>query len=334
MGTRHNKILYLKISLLLIIVLLGGLAFFGCTGVGTVPKGWSGGAIADDTLFVGSTVGKLVAVSTSNGSQLWTASLKSPVSSSSGFGCAPASTAVVIYGTPVINEDLIYVGGYIPLSGEDRGIVFAYNAGRDEPSWLYPKQGVLDGGVVGGLVLSQGKIYFGSTDGKVYALEAEGLFEKWQFETGDKIWSTPTIDGDTLFIGSFDNKLYALSTSDGSKKWEFETEGAIVATPLVYNNTVYIGSFDRHLYAVDATDGSLRWKFPAIEEDTLPRNWFWAKPVGHNDVVYAGCLDGKVYALDAKNGDKLVEFELGSPVTSSPVLVDNSIIVATEDGAV
>ena len=86
------------------------------------------------------------------------------------------------------------------------------------------------------------------------------------FETGDKVWGTPYISGDTLYIGSFDKKLYALSSADGSTKWEFKTEGAIVATPLVYDNTVYIGSFDRHLYALDPADGSLRWKF-------LAENW-------------------------------------------------------------
>ena len=141
-------------------------------------------------------------------------------------------------------------------------------------------------------------------------------------------------------IGSFDKKLYSMDAADGSKKWEFETEGTIVSTPLIYENTVYIGSFDRYLYAIDASTGKLKWKF-------LAENWFWAKPVVYNDTVYAGGLDGKVYALKAATGEKLHdEFDLGGPkiflgnikkpvpVNSSPVLVGNLIIVATEDGVV
>jgi outer membrane protein assembly factor BamB len=321
-----------KISLLLLVFLLTGLFLSGCIGGSRATiGGWSGGTISDSTLFIGSMEGKLVAVNITDSSLLWTASLPSPVSGGNALGCATTSTPVAMYGSPVVvkqeTEDLIYVGGYIPVSGGGTGRVFAYNMDRAEPSWLYPKQGVLDGGIIGGLVLSEGRIYFGTSDGKVYALEAEGLFEVWQFQTGDKIWSTPAVDGDTLYIGSFDKKLYALNTADGSKKWEFAAGGSIVTTPVVYDNTVYFGSFDRYLYALNASDGSLRWKFMA-------KNWFWANAEVYNGVVYAACLDGKVYALDAENGDVQMEFDLGDPISSSPVLVDDLLVVATETGVI
>jgi len=324
--TRFSKRLLFKVSLLLLILLLGGLVFSGCrAGLGAVPRGWSGGIIADETLYLGSMKGELVALRTSDGSRLWAVHLEKPSEEGGGFGCAPASTAVAIYGSPAIAEGkgLIYVGGY-------NGKIYAFSqeGERDEPRWIYPRQGYIGGPIIGGIIVEQGKLYFGSANQKVYALDADG-FKEWEFETGDKIWSTPVINGDALYIGSFDKKLYALKTADGSKKWEFETEGAIVSTPLVHDDTVYIGSFDRYLYAVDAADGSLKWKF-------LADNWFWAKLVVHNDVVYAACLDGKVYALDAEGGSKeqVKFFDLGSPVSSSPVLVDDLLIVATEEGVI
>ncbi len=339
MGTGHRTVSVFKALLLLVILLMVVLAVFGCTGTGTIPKGWSGGVIVDDTLFVGSMEGKLVAVSTDNGSQLWPpVSLESPATSG-GFGCAPASTSVAIYGSPAVaaDLDLVYVGGYI--SQNTNGIIYAFDRDepRGEPRWVYPRQGTLGGHIVGGLVVAEGKVYFGCSDGKVYALDAADGYKEWEFETGDKIWSTPVIDGDTLFVGSFDKKLYAIDTTTVKEKWgkPFETEGAIVSTPVVYNNAVYFGSFDRHLYAVNITSGKQIWKFPANEEDkSKSGNWFWAKPVIYNGVVYAACLDGKVYALNAESGDKVVEFDLGSPVSSSPVLAGSSIIVATEGGAV
>ncbi len=339
MGTGRNTTLLVKIPLLLVILLLSGLASSSCTGVSTIPKGWSGGVIADDTLFVGSREGKLVAANITDGSRLWAVPLESSEAAGGSFGCAPASTSVAIYGSPAVaaDLDLVYIGGYI--SQNTNGIIYAFDRDepRDEPRWVYPRQGTLGGHIVGGLVVAEGRVYFGSSDGMVYALDAAEGYKEWVFETSDKIWSTPAIDGDTLFIGSFDNKLYAIDTTTGRQKWEqpFETEGAIVSTPVVHDNTVYFGSFDRHLYAVNITNGKQIWKFPANDEgESEPANWFWAKPVIYNDVVYAACLDGKVYALDAKSGDKLVEFDLGSPVSSSPVLVGNSIIVATEGGVV
>jgi outer membrane protein assembly factor BamB len=138
-----------------------------------------------------------------------------------------------------------------------------------------------------------------------------------------------------LFVGSFDKKLYALNVADGSKLWEFEAEGAIASSPLVYDNTVYIGSFDRHLYAVDTVSGKQVWRFPAGDEgEGIPGNWFWAKPVAYNGVIYAANLDGKVYALDAERGDKLNEFDLGGPISSSPVIVNGAVIFASQRGLI
>ena len=56
--------------------------------------------------------------------------------------------------------------------------------------------------------------------------------------------------------------------------------------------------------------------------------------IAYNNIVYAGCLDGRVYALDAQNGNKVEEFDLGSPVASSPVLVGKTIFIAAEDGKI
>ena len=49
MGIRHYRILLGKVLLLLVIMLVGGLAFFGCATRGTIPEGWSGVEIADNT---------------------------------------------------------------------------------------------------------------------------------------------------------------------------------------------------------------------------------------------------------------------------------------------
>lgn len=310
-----------RILLLLVMLVLAGVTVFGCAPVGSQPKGWSGGTIADGALFFGSMKGEVIALNTSDGSRLWEITLETS-KPAGGFGCAPASTTVAIYGTPAVAEDLVYVGGY-------NGKIYAISS-----STRLFKEKHLNGGdpkpIVGGPVVALGKVYVGSSNGKVYALDRVSLDTVWEFPTGGKIWSTPAIDGETLYIGSFDKKLYALDATDGSQKWEpFEAGGAIVSTPVVYNNTIYFGSFDRHIYAVNATDGSLKWK-----AEVEAGSWFWARPVVSNNTVYAPCLDGKVYALDAESGGKVAEFDLESPVSSSPVLVDSSIIIATEEGKV
>ena len=323
MWIRHSRKLTGKIFLWLVILLLGGLVFSGCTG-GAQPKGWSGGTIDNGTLFLGSMEGKLVAIDLSNHTQLWEIPLETS-KPSGGFtcGCAPTTTSVAIYGNPAVGGELVYVGGH-------NGKIYAFN-----PSTGLSKDRYLDESkpkpIVGGPVLALGKVYIGSSDGKLYALDPATLDKEWEFhEAENKIWSTPVIDGDTIFIGSLDKKLYALNATNGAKKWEFATEGAITSTPVVYNDMVYIGSLDRHIYAIETTSGKLRWK-SEVEAD----NWFWATPIAYNDVIYAPCLDGKVYLLNAKNGNEIRDaIDLDSPVPSWPVLVGKSIIIASQEGRI
>jgi outer membrane protein assembly factor BamB len=322
--------------LLLVSLLLITLTVLGCVGIRTSPEGGSGGTIADGSIFLCPTLkqaggfgcsapvvtGKLVALDTSNGNRLWEVSLEPSTPASGGFGCAQSATPVAIYGNPAVAGELVYVGGY-------NGKVYAVNASSGALRWVYPREGTLQA-IVGGVITALDRLYFACADGKVYALDAETGDKQWEFATGGKIWATPAIDGETLYIGSFDKKLYALDAITGQEKWEqpFETEGAIASSPLVYDGMVYIGSFDRYFYAVDAASGSKEWQF-------LAEKWFWTKAVAYNGTVYVGCLDGKVYALDAETGDEVVAaIDLESPVYSWPVLVDDKVIIASEEGKV
>jgi outer membrane protein assembly factor BamB len=239
--------------------------------------------------------------------------------------------AIAIYASPGVAEDLVYIGGY-------DGKVYAYQLAdgklRGQPLWTYPRQGNLGGSIIGGLTVADGKLYFGTANGTVYALTAAEGYEEWSYDIGKKIWSALAIEGDTLYIGSFDKKVYALNAATGAKKWEFETGGAISATPLVKDGKIYIGSYDRHLYALD-TSGKLVWKFPADDATDAPSNWFWVSPIVHNDVIYAPCLDGKVYVLNALTGSYIDTIDLRPDtanidvaISSSPILINNMMVVA------
>lgn len=315
-----------RIALLSVLLVIIAVVTFGCIR-GLAPIGWSGGVVSDGTLYVGSKEGRLVAVNLADESRLWSIPLKSTAQPgffgcspyTGGGGCGAGSAGVAIYGTPVIYEGKVYIGGY-------NGKFYSYDITSIQLDDVYPPEGNLEP-IVGGAAAAHGKVYFGNTDGNLYALGASNLLLEWKFPTGDKIWATPAINGDTVYIGSFDNKLYAVNAHDGSQRWQFQAEGAIAATPLVYDDTIFIGSFDRNMYALNAADGSIKWQFAGS-------NWFWAQPVIHNDVLYAGCLDGNVYVLDVGTGRLITEFELDSPVSSTPVVVDDSVVFASREGVV
>lgn len=116
---------------------------------------------------------------------------------------------------------------------------------------------------------SDGTVYFGCWDTKVYALSQQGNVV-WTFSTQGTIKGSPTLAFNassgthTLYIGSDDDSLYALAAADGALLWSYTTGGNIDGKPLaddtVANGTVYFGSADGKLRAVRA-DGSLGWEY-------------------------------------------------------------------------
>jgi outer membrane protein assembly factor BamB len=305
-----------RITLLAVMVITIGAAAFGCIS-GITAKGWSGGAVSDNVIFVGTMEGRLVALNLIDDGRKWSEPLK-----------AAGSGAVAIYGTPVFEGELVYIAGY-------NGKIYAYNTATLSVRWVYPREGYLPP-IVGGLIVNNGKLFVGVSSGtidgekvkgRVYALDATTGDPLWNFDTGDKIWATPAISDGTLYIGSFDKKLYALNTADGTKKWEFATGGSIMSTPLIYNNTLYFGSLDRYFYAVNMADQSLKWK-------VMSDKGFWAEPVVADGKIFVGGLDNNAYVFKVDTGELLAAIDMKSPIASKPVLVDNSVIFANRKGLV
>ena len=71
---------------------------------------------------------------------------------------------------------------------------------------------------------SDGTVYVGNDDGKVYALNGVTGAKRWEFLTRSRVGSSPAIGSDgTVYVGA-DNKVYALNGATGAKKWESQIE--------------------------------------------------------------------------------------------------------------
>lgn len=335
-----------KILLILALLCLLGLGVFGCRGA--QPQGWSGAVAYDGILYIGSMDGNIVAVNPSARSQGFSFPAEGewacPVKFSGSRGqtaCASAVAQGNIYGTPSVAEDFVYVG--VCDSKTLEGKVFAINPlirirGIDFPAWtegewIYPPpqisgtKGAQFGAVVGTPVIAGDAVYVGTSEGKVYALDAEKGYCKWQFELEGKIWASPAAQDDIVCIGNFDGELCALSTQDGHLLWKFEAPAAIASSPVICDDCVFFGSFDCCLYAIDVDSGEEKWRFQG-------GNWFWTCPLVDGDTVYASCLDHKVYAIEVKTGKELWQFDAGDPIASAPVLVGDLLVVASQSGEV
>jgi outer membrane protein assembly factor BamB len=72
----------------------------------------------------------------------------------------------------------------------------------------------------------------------------------WEFETGDRIWSSPAIteNSEVLFFGSLDSHIYGLDIYTGIQTWKFPTMNIIDSSPCIASNMLFIGGRDGILY--------------------------------------------------------------------------------------
>jgi outer membrane protein assembly factor BamB len=331
-----------KISLLITVILLA--ACTGCispTGTSTgcggpSAQGWSGFASENGIIYFGSVDGDLLAVNPSARSRglsfpsnegEWISTEVKSAAPAGGFcgpmlSCGQGTGGTIIYSSPVVSEKYVYIPTY---SGND-GQLYSLFLDTGVLWQIYPRQGAGIGKVVGNIVLDNGTIYITSSNGSVYAIEAENVVKKWETKiTDQRIWTSPAVSDGVVYVGSYDGTLNALDAENGTNLWQKELPTSMASSPVCYEDTLLYGGFDRYLYALDKDDGSLLWRFKG-------ENWFWAAPVVEGTTVYAACLDKTLYALDLTTGKELWRFTIDDPIVARPVLTGNRLVIVSESG--
>jgi len=177
-----------------------------------------------------------------------------------------------------------------------------------------------------------GRIYVGSNDGTLYALETADARRVWKQEVG-AVSSRPLVHRGRVYVGTDDGTLYCIDEMDGSIRWQYESRGAILEPPVVVEDSILFANEADHVYALDRQTGDVRWqyKIETPEEFTL-RGHAGITLLG--DLAVTGFSDGSLVALRAASGTVAwaVSLKEGeerfTDVDSTPVLVDN-VLYAT-----
>ena len=77
---------------------------------------------------------------------------------------------------------------------------------------------------------------------------AEPARALWQFTTRGRVDSSPVVVGGRVFFGSADGRLYAVDVASGKEVWKFEGGGSFTASPAVAAGRLVIGTDDGNLY--------------------------------------------------------------------------------------
>jgi outer membrane protein assembly factor BamB len=171
---------------------------------------------------------------------------------------------------------------------------------------------------------------------------------KWKFHTNGMVLSSPAVSVGMVYFGSTDGRLYALDSASGQEKWRFETKSRITSSPAVANGVVYFGAYNGLFYAVDAANGKLKWQFetlgehryvgthlhgsqPVAEPMPDPFDFYLSSPVIWNGAVFFGSGDGNIYNLNAASGAVNWKFKTGDVVHASPAIANGTVFIGSWD---
>lgn len=246
--------------------------------------------VVNGTVFVGSNDGNLYALDTEMGDQQWT------------FETGSISSISIYKNLKRLN-----LGGI-------SGIRNLYTG----PTPVQSSPTVVDG-----------TVFVGSSDGNLYAVDAETGDQQWTFETGTRVEFggpvrySPTVVNGTVFVSVDYRNLYAVDAETGTKEWAFETATSVGSSPTVVDGTVFIGS-DGKLSAVNVKTGEEQWTFEADYGDP-------SSPTVVDETVFIGFEDANLYAVNAETGSEIWAFETGEDVRSSPTVVGETVFVGSDD---
>ncbi|MEM0931007.1 MAG: PQQ-binding-like beta-propeller repeat protein [Bacteroidota bacterium] len=156
---------------------------------------------------------------------------------------------------------------------------------------------------------------------------------RWKFKTGDRVYSTPLIDGNRLYFGSGDMHLYALELETGKLLWKYKTKGKVHSSPFLYDNNIFFSSTDGNVYCLDKTDGALQWKFASDGEKQYGLwDYYLSSPQVKENRVYLGSGDNHIYAIDARYGQLIWKYKTNDVVHADPVIYKEAVYIGSFDG--
>lgn len=214
-----------------------------------------------------------------------------------------------------------------------------------EPSVLWHYQA--DTAVYHTPVACNGRIYFSSYKGGVFAIDYEGN-ELWSKHLVREIREDGTSRmerfdapiscfGSTVLIGSMSGKLFAFDGETGDEVWTYDVGGPVLgtvnllrsATEDVSDRAFVISQDDGSLHAIDLETGKRVWKTESIDRcDGSPS-------VKNGKIVFGSCA-AALHVFSATDGQLLrnIEFDPDSQVAGGIALVDESAYSGSHSGHV
>jgi outer membrane protein assembly factor BamB len=246
--------------------------------VAGLPGRVIGGAlVTDDTVYAGTTTGELFGLNRENGTVRWRLKLDDP-----------------IWATPV------QAGEVIAVADMNGRITAVDRDGNRRWSEAIAARGIASTPAVDG-----NRLYVGSLDKRIYAVDAANGSVLWQSEQADNwFWTEVLIQADTLFTGSLGGTVFAIAKDSGQTRWSVDAGNMVRGRGAVVNGVLVVATKDGRLHGLDPASGSRVWELkdsPAPADPIATRRSLQSDLLALESGVLAARVGGKqgnVYVLD------------------------------------
>lgn len=185
---------------------------------------------------------------------------------------------------------------------------------RDDASdfmYIVGLKSIAPGRISGGISASYEKVYFGTENGEVIAVDEKTGDFVWRATVAGEVLSTPAVDEGKVFIQTGSGQIYALDSESGDVLWNAEGEVPPLtlrgtSSPVYEGGGVFIGGSEGKVSVYISESGQLAWQQAIakpegsteleriVDVDTTP--------LIAGDQVYSLSYGGSLMSLDARNG--------------------------------
>ncbi len=277
----------------------------------------SSAIIYNGRCYIGDELGKFYALDINTGDTIWTLKLSG-----------------AIRGIPSYFGGKIYLGTY--------GVnakVYAIEDEGSSPSILWSYD--VPGAIVGAVISDGDRVYFGASDGNIYALNATNGQEAWNtpYSTNGSICSSPCVNksANSIAIGSDIDTLFKINAENGDWTGAKALGGDVKAAPWYdfYSDKIYVGSYGTDFYCIDFTNFDTIWTFtnPSSGIHTM----CWQDFFVPGRYIYFVDVGGKLWVVDTLGnqnpyGWTTYPFDAGSPIHALPIVWNKVCYFGADNG--
>lgn len=213
------------------------------------------------------------------------------------------------------------------LASADAGgdlVAIGVGDARGTVSWRFPTGGAIYS--VPRYDAARGRVYFGSTDGRVRALDWRGVF-LWSTAAADNVATRPAVSGDVVVFGSEDGSVYGADAETGRRRWHSRVGGAVVSSPAVVGGVAAVGDDGGTVTGLNPRNGDSLWTYTAggaVEA-----------PIGQagNDLL-VGDREGTLARLGSSTGRArwVATVGDGAALRTEPALMGRRVLVVDSGG--